>query len=77
MRFIVGLNSDGWPSAIPLDRLKSISLDPDEGVAVLEFRDDPTISQTLSTAMICGDSDLQETLMMLMGMKKKGKRCDT
>lgn len=72
MRFIVGLNSDGWPTAIPLDRVREIRIDPDDAAAVIEFRDDPAISQTLRTCLFCDEVDLKHYLLILM--PQKGKR---
>ena len=69
--FIVGLNSDGWPTAIPLDRVKELRIAPDDKAAVIEFRDDPTISYTLTTASICEASELKDYMVLL---KKETKR---
>jgi hypothetical protein len=72
MKFIVGLNSDGWPTAIPLDRISELRIDPDDKSAVIEFRDDPTISYTLTTALICEASELKDYMIVIL--KKETKR---
>jgi hypothetical protein len=72
MKFIVGLNSDGWPIAIPLERIRELRIDPDDKAAVIEFRDDPTISYTLTTAFICDASELTEYMTLVI--TKRGKR---
>ena len=72
MKFIVGLNSDGWPTAIPLDRIRELRIDPDDKSAVIEFRDDPTISYTLTTAFICDESEVKDYMILLL--KKETKR---
>jgi|GEM_PF-6871660 hypothetical protein len=69
--FIVGLNIDGWPTAIPLDRVKELRIDPDDKAAVLEFRDEPRVSQALTTALICEASELKDYMVLL---KKETKR---
>jgi hypothetical protein len=71
MKFIVGLNSDGWPTAIPLDRISELRIDPDDKAAVIEFRDDPTISYTLTTAFICKASEVKDYMIFLT---KEAKR---
>lgn len=63
--FIVGLNIDGWPTAIPLDRVKELRIDPDDKAAVLEFRDEPAVSYTLTTAFICNASEVRDYMMVL------------
>ena len=65
MKFIVGLNSDGWPTAIPLDRISELRIDPDDKSAVIDFRDDPTISYTLTTAFICEASEVKDYMIVL------------
>ena len=65
MKFIVGLNSDGWPTAIPLDRISELRIDPDDKSAVIDFRDDPTISYTLTPAFICNASKLKDYMMLV------------
>ena len=72
MKFIVGLNSDGWPTAIPLDRVREIRIDPDDKATVIEFRDDPTICQILHTCVICDEADLQHHLEIFL--PQGGKR---
>jgi len=74
VKFIVGINNDGWPTAIPLDRVREIRIDPDDAAAVIEFRDDPTISQTLDPCIICDDANLQNCLRIFV--PKKDARCD-
>ena len=69
--FVVGLNLDGWPTAIPLDRVKELRLDTHDKAAVLEFRDDPRFSQALTSPMICDVYDLQDRLMRLAKKKRK------
>lgn len=52
MNWITGINRDGWPTAIPLDRVKQISVDPrcpiGSGEAAIELRDDQTHSEAMS-----------------------------
>jgi hypothetical protein len=72
MKFIVGLDSDGWPTAIPLDRIRELRIDPNDKAAVIEFRDDPNISYTLTTAFICDASDVTNYMMLVI--TKRGKR---
>lgn len=62
MNWITGISRDGWPTAIPLDRVKELRVDPDDMAAVIEFRDEPDISETLTKAMICNEDGL--TLIM-------------
>lgn len=71
MKFIIGLDTDGWPTAIPLDRVREIRIDPRDAAAVIEFRDDPTISQTLETCIICDEADLQNCLRIFVPQKDK------
>ena len=66
MKFVVGLNSDGWPTAIPLDRISELRIDPDDKSAVIDFRDDPTISYTLTTALICEASEVKDYMVLLL-----------
>ena len=71
MKFIVGLNSDGWPTAIPLDRISELRIDPDDKAAVIEFRDDATISYTLTTAFICKASEVKDYTMLVLTKETK------
>lgn len=71
MKFIVGLNSDGWPTAIPLDRIRELRIDPDDKAAVIEFKDDPTISYTLETAFICKASEVKDYMMLVLTKEAK------
>jgi hypothetical protein len=64
VNFLVGLNSDNWPTAIPLDRVSSIRVDPDDMEATLEFLDD-TRSETLAKAVLCNEA---ETMWMLRSL---------
>lgn len=65
MSFLVGLNSDGWPTAIPLDRVREIRVDPEDMATVIEFRDDSKRSETLTKAVLCPEA---ETMWMLRGL---------
>lgn len=58
MNWITGISRDGWPTAIPLDRVKELRVDPDDKAAVIEFRDEPDRSETLKKAMICNEDGL-------------------
>ena len=69
--FVVGLNLDGWPTAIPLDRVKELRLDMDDKAAVLEFRDDPAVSHTMTTAFICNASEVKDYMMILQTKEAK------
>lgn len=69
--FIVGLNLDGWPTAIPLDRVKELRLDTHDKAAVLEFRDEPSFSQALTSPMICEHAELMSALRSLAGGGKE------
>lgn len=72
MKFLVGINTDGWPTAIPLDRVREIRIDPDDKATVIEFRDDPTICQILHPCAICDEADLQKHFGVFM--PQGGKR---
>ena len=65
MNFLVGLNRDNWPTAIPLDRVSSIRVDPEDMAAVIEFLDDTTRSETLTKAVMCNEA---ETMWMLRAL---------
>jgi DNA-directed RNA polymerase alpha subunit len=71
VKFIVGLNSDGWPTAIPLDRISELRIDPDDKAAALEFRDEPDRSETLEKAMICEHAEFMSALRSLAGGGKE------
>ena len=71
MNFLVGLNNDGWPTAIPLDRVREIRVDPEDMAATLEFRDDSKRSETLTKSVICNEA---ETMWMLRGLATIAKR---
>ncbi len=64
MNFLVGLDSDEWPTAIPLDRVSSIRVDPEDMAATIEFLDD-TRSETLTKAVLCNEA---ETMWMLRSL---------
>lgn len=65
MNFLVGINGDGWPTAIPLDRVKELRVDPEDMAVTLEFRDDTTRSDTLTKAVLCPEA---ETMWMLRSL---------
>lgn len=65
MNFLVGLNGDNWPTAIPLDRVSSIRVDPEDMAVTLEFLDDTTRSETLTKAVLCNEA---ETMWMLRSL---------
>ena len=65
MNFLVGLNGDGWPTAIPLDRVKELRVDPEDMAVTLEFLDDTTRSETLTKAHLCNEP---QTMCMLRAL---------
>ena len=69
MNFLVGLNSDNWPTAIPLDRVSSIRVDPEDMEATVEFLDD-TRSETLTKASICNEAEIVWMLRALATIAK-------
>ena len=71
MNFLVGLNRDNWPTAIPLDRVKELRVDPEDMAAVIEFRDNPDISQTLTKAVVCNEVEMMWTLRALAVIAKE------
>ena len=71
MNFLVGLNGDHWPTAIPLDRVSSIRVDPEDMAVTLEFRDDTTRSETLTKSVLCNEIDMA---CMLRGLATIAKR---
>ena len=71
MNFLVGLNGDTWPTAIPLDRVKELRVDPEDMAAVIEFRDNPDISQTLTKAVICNEVEAMWMLRALAVIAKE------
>lgn len=71
MNFIVGLNGDNWPTAIPLDRIGSIRVDPEDMAVTLEFLDDTTRSETLTKAVICNEVEMMGMLHALATIAKE------
>ena len=71
MNFLVGLNGDNWPTAIPLDRVKELRVDPEDMAAVIEFRDNPDISQTLTKAVMCNEVEAMWMLRSLAVIAKE------
>lgn len=71
MNWLVGLNGDGWPTAIPLDRISLISVDPDDFRALVEFRDDTARAEVLDKAMVCSESEMTWLLRALAVEAKK------
>lgn len=81
MSWITGINRDGWPTAIPLDRVKQISVDPrcpiGSGEAAIELRDDPTHSEVMSIVSVTDTASLNMTMAnlrrMVMDMDNRSK----
>ena len=75
MNWITGINRDGWPTAIPLDRVKQISVDPrckiGSGEAVIELRDDPTHAEVLGLASVTDTASLNLMLGALCRMVRE------
>lgn len=71
MKWLVGLNGDNWPTAIPLDRISRISVDPDDAKAVVEFRDDTARAEVLDDARVCSEVEMMWTLRALAIEAKK------
>ena len=85
MNWITGINRDGWPTAIPLDRVKQISVDPrceiGSGEAVIELRDDPTHAEVLGLASVTDTASINLMLGALCRMvrekdRRSGERVD-
>lgn len=76
MSWITGINRDGWPTAIPLDRVKQISVDPrcpiGSGEAVIELRDDQTHSEAMSMVSVTDTASLNLTMGNLCQMVREG-----
>jgi hypothetical protein len=70
VNFLVGLNRDEWPTAIPLDRVSSIRVDPEDMEATLEFLDHSR-SETLTKASICNEAELVWMLGVLATIAKE------
>ena len=72
MNWITGINRDGWPTAIPLDRVNQISVDPHcpigSGEAVIELRDDQTHSEAMSFVSVTDTASLNLTMGNLCQM---------
>lgn len=71
MNFLVGLNNDGWPTAIPLDRVKELRVDPEDMAVTLEFRDDSKRSETLTKAVLCLEAETMWMLRALATIEKE------
>lgn len=79
MNWITGINRDGWPTAIPLDRVKQISVDPrceiGSGEAVIELRDDSTHAEVLGLASVTDTASLTMTMAGLcLNFREKDRR---
>lgn len=76
MNWITGITRDGWPTAIPLDRVKQISVDPHcpigSGEAAIELRDDPTHSEVMSIVSVTDTASLNLTMGNLCQMVREG-----
>lgn len=76
MSWITGLNRDGWPTAIPLDRVNQISVDPrcpiGSGEAIIELRDDQTHSEAMSMVSVTDTASLNLTMASLCQMVRDG-----
>lgn len=67
-RWIVGINGDGWPEAIPLDRVDSLRVDPADGMAVFDIGAE---SGTMTKCCIVDEAELHNHLAFLaIGMKE-------
>jgi hypothetical protein len=79
VNWITGINRDGWPTAIPLDRVKQIGVDPrceiGSGEAVIELRDDPTRAEVLGLASVTDTASLNMTMAGLcLNFREKDRR---
>lgn len=79
MNWITGINRDGWPTAIPLDRIKQISVDPfgsvdpalcENGDTLVELRDEATRAEVLTRASVSTTDQLTEHIRMLCHMAR-------
>jgi hypothetical protein len=71
VNFLVGLNQDNWPTAIPLDRVSSIRVAPEDLTAVVEFRDDTSRAEVLDKAGVCCEVEMMWTLRALATIEKE------
>jgi hypothetical protein len=75
VNWITGINRDGWPTAIPLDRVKEIRLDPcseiGSGEAHIDLRDDPTHAEVLTITSVSDTASLNLILGALCRMVRE------
>jgi hypothetical protein len=85
VNWITGINRDGWPTAIPLDRVEEIRLDPRTEIGSVEthidLRDNPTNSEVFTMAIVTDAAGLNLTMGGLCRMvrekdSRSGERVD-
>jgi hypothetical protein len=73
--WITGINRDGWPTAIPIDRVEQISVDPrceiGSGETHIDLRDNPTNSEVFTMASVTDTASLNMMLGALCRMVRE------